>query len=235
MLFHGTLLRWGQVLDEVPMMFVLFAVTFTFIENRKERRYGAWLPFALTAGCLAFVYMYLVLYMYWIFLTGFIGGVCVLVFYGGMVVTRDGTPLNRLLFAAAVVSLVVGSSCWAIDDQFCATVRGLRLHIGWHIFTGLAAYLWLLGLVSLRGKPLGLDPVLVLPRPTLILRSVLGCPAYAREYGGKGCGVLPSGWHVRVVAGKGGGDAEQLLWEPGCAPVFLLPYVALRVVGGKEA
>ena len=44
-LYHATLLRVGQILDEVPMLCIIFSGIYCFIEDEMERKYGAWFPF----------------------------------------------------------------------------------------------------------------------------------------------------------------------------------------------
>ena len=51
-LFHGTLLRIGQVFDEVPMLCIIFVGIFCFVENQKLPKYGIWFPIALITSCL---------------------------------------------------------------------------------------------------------------------------------------------------------------------------------------
>jgi len=83
-LFHGTLLRWGQIMDEAPMMFYVFCALYCFIEDGPKPRYGTWLPILLASSCVLFVVYYLVFYVYWIFLVGFISGVVILVGLGAV-------------------------------------------------------------------------------------------------------------------------------------------------------
>ena len=71
-LFHGMLRRWGQVLDELPMILILFCVAFIAIEREKAPRYGAWFPAALALAAAAIVVLYLICNVYTVFLVGFV-------------------------------------------------------------------------------------------------------------------------------------------------------------------
>eukprot|EP00947_MAST-08B_sp_MAST-8B-sp1_P005857 g5857.t1 len=207
MLFHGTLLRWGQILDEVPMLGLLFCGLYCFIESGPTPRYGAWLPAALVTSFVAFVGTYLVLNYYLFFLVGFSGGVTLSLSYGFTIVLA-ASKMSKALFAAAAASIALGATVWIIDDLGChlfvaagigLRVQALRLHIGWHIMTGLGGYFFGLFLLSLRAKPL---------RKTATV--VVWCPGYG-------------GYRV----------SEDLSYKPAAArPTFFLPYVQL---GGTSA
>eukprot|EP00611_Tribonema_gayanum_P021932 TRINITY_DN4322_c0_g1_i2.p2 TRINITY_DN4322_c0_g1~~TRINITY_DN4322_c0_g1_i2.p2 ORF type:complete len:201 (-),score=30.41 TRINITY_DN4322_c0_g1_i2:893-1495(-) len=51
--FHGALQRWMQILDEVPMLWLIVAVIFCVYERNAAahggRQYGLWLPLVLVA------------------------------------------------------------------------------------------------------------------------------------------------------------------------------------------
>ena len=87
-LFHGTMLRFGQVLDEVPMLCIIFAGIYCFVEDAETSKYGVWFPFVLVAACISLVAGYLVFYMYSLFLLAFSSGVVLLLIRGVVVVQR---------------------------------------------------------------------------------------------------------------------------------------------------
>lgn len=132
MLFHGTLLRWGQVMDEAPMMLLLFSHLFMFIGAEKETRFGAWLPFSLILACVIFIGAYLLFYIYWFFLVGFTGSAVALLLYGSRHALRAATILTQVLFLTGVAFLAEGFACWQIDTLLCEQVQCFRLHILWH-------------------------------------------------------------------------------------------------------
>lgn len=203
-LFHGNLLRWGQILDEAPMLFLLFSYAYILIEDEPRPKHGIWLPVLLVASCLTFVGTYLVFYNYMIFLGGFVGGSLLLVCFGA-VAARGASRLCKALFVAGFLSLVTGTACWVIDDVGCAVawppIRLMRLHIGWHVLTGLAGYLFVLAAVAMLAAQLGGSR-----RPALYLW----------------CGGL-KGWRVAEDDRTG-----KLVWTRAPVPDFLLPYVAIE-------
>ena len=161
-LFHGSLRSWGQILDEVPMMLIIFAFAYCHLESKATPDHYPWLPIALIASCFAFVAAYLFFYFYAFFLIGFSGGVAMLLLYGVSIYGRVSV-LTKRIFLMGVISFLAGFLCWIVDDQFCRHVENFNLHIGWHILTSLGGYLFSLCHVTLRAKPLKKSAVLVLP------------------------------------------------------------------------
>jgi len=97
--------------------------------------------------------------------------------------------------------------CWIIDDSFCSYVVEARLHIGWHIFTSLSAYLFIMSLVAVRGTPLQKETILVYPNILAMLKFVIN-----KDDGQK------FGLEMRAKDGK-------LSTVPRASPPLFLPYV----------
>ena len=200
-LFHGALRSWGQILDEVPMLFIIFAFAYCHFESDASPKYYPYLPIALILACLAFVCGYLFFYFYAFFLMGFTGGVCLLLFYG-FYDFGEMSPVSRNLFLFGFYSIVFGTLLWIIDDVFCEYVQCLNMHIGWHVFTGFSSYLFAMCHVSARAKPLKKEAVLCIPYFV---------------------GYELVGMEMTATENKG------LKWKQmESPPEFILPYVALR-------
>lgn len=211
-LFHAALRSWGQILDEVPMLFIIFAFAYCHLEPRRKPAYYPWLPIVLVVSCFTFVAGYLFFYFYAFFLIGFSGGVGVLLIYG-VSIYGASSKLSKSIFVSGVSSLLLGFLCWITDDQYCTIVAHWNLHIGWHIFTGLGGYLFGLFQVSLRAKPLRKHAVLVMP--WLCRDSIRGgWDLYGIEIGTKNVSTTRETLSFTKIKG-------------GC-PEFFLPYVALR-------
>jgi dihydroceramidase len=150
-LFHGTLLRIGQVFDEVPMLCIIFVGIFCFVENQKLPKYGIWFPIALITSCLFLVAAYLIFYWYSLFLVAFSGGV-ILLLIRGVIVLKESPKLSAKILQSAALSIMIGFTCWMVDDQYCNNVQWMRLHIGWHIGTGFGGYMFVMFLLTLRAK-----------------------------------------------------------------------------------
>lgn len=209
-LFHGTLRSWGQILDEVPMLFIIFACAYCHIESNALPKFYPYLPIALIVSCLIFVCGYLFFYFYAFFLIGFVFGVCVLLVYGAAIYSKISS-LSQYLYLYAFYSLFVGVLFWCIDDVFCDReyVQCLNLHIGWHIFTGLSGYLFALYHVTLRAQPLKKEAVVCIPYIV-----------YDHNYGG---------YNLVGMEIKTKKNNKDLIWiQIESPPEFILPYVALR-------
>jgi dihydroceramidase len=159
-LFHGTLMRFGQVLDEVPMLCIIFVGVFCFVENQTHAKYGLWFPLLLAVMCISLVVAYLIFYIYSLFLVAFSGGV-VLLLIRGILVLKTSSKLSATILKIAAMSIVVGFTCWMSDDRWCSEVQWMRLHIGWHIGTGFGGYMFTLFLLSVRANKLGKEAHLV--------------------------------------------------------------------------
>ena len=159
-LYHATMLRVGQILDEVPMLCIIFAGIYCFIEDQKERKFGAWFPILLITVCLALVAGYLVFYLHILFVLAFGIGVVGLILRGWVVVKIAPKLSGRVLLLAAL-AISGGFSCWIADEHLCKYVIHLRLHIFWHLGTGLAGYLFTMFLLTLRAKAVGKEAAFV--------------------------------------------------------------------------
>jgi len=213
-LFHGALRSWGQILDEVPMLFIIFAFAYCHLEPKRKPDYYPWLPIALIMSCFTFVAGYLFFYFYAFFLIGFSGGVGILLIYG-VSIYGTSSKLSKRIFIFGVLSLLLGFLCWIIDDQYCNYISHWNLHIGWHIFTGLGGYLFGLFQVSLRAKALKKRAILIMP---WFCRDNVrgGWDLYGMEVETK---------HVSTTK-----ETLSLKKRKGMnhCPEFFLPYVALR-------
>lgn len=205
-LFHGTLLQWGQALDESPMMLLLTAFLFLFIEDGAERRFGAWLPILLCCSCAAFMGSYLFLNIYWMFVVGFTLGVLVLSALAWKRV-KVADRLCWLLFLYGLAGVVGGFIIWNIDNHLCSHVWFLRLHIGWHFGAGMGGYLLLLASLTWRYHRLGKNVALVLP-------SFSGMLSLDRAGHSRG---------TQLSLSKSG----VFQWTPAPFPELLLPYISV--------
>jgi dihydroceramidase len=214
-LFHGALRSWGQILDEVPMLFIIFAFAYCHLEPKEKPCYYPWLPVALVISCFTFVAGYLFYYFYAFFLVGFSAGVGILLIYG-VSIYGTSSKLSKRIFVFGVLALLTGFLCWICDDQYCKYISHLNLHIGWHIFTGLGGYLFGLFQVSLRAK-------------ALKKRAILVMPWFCRDPSRGGWDVYGMEIVTKYVYDRGE-MVESLSFtirKNGC-PEFFLPYVALK-------
>ena len=153
-LYHATLLRVGQVMDEVPMLCIIFSGIYCFAEDKAERKYGTWLPILLLAMCLGLVAGYLVFYWYLLFLLAF-GSGCIGLLVRGFIVVKYASKLSSRILCGAAAAVAFGFACWLLDEKLCNYVIQFRLHIFWHLGTGLGGYLFTMFLLTIRAPALG--------------------------------------------------------------------------------
>jgi len=207
-LFHGTLLRWAQVLDEAPMMGLLFIFVFCFLENSELRRFGAWMPWGLCAAFLVCVSTYLLLNVYWLFLLGFIGGSVFLILNGARVALYEASKLTGALFLTGCACQGLAALSWVADHHLCSQLVGLRLHVVWHFGSACGTYLFVMAFVSHRAGQIGERAVLVLPS------------VFSKMFPNSKDGTeIPNGLHVSVS------QSGSLQCIRGSVPEFFFPYV----------
>eukprot|EP01084_Bolivina_argentea_P231324 390136_1 len=205
-LFHGALRSWGQILDEVPMLFIIFAFAYCHLETNATPKYYPYLPIALITSCFVFIGAYLFFYFYAFFLMGFSGGVVLILSYGVSIFSKT-SRLSKAIFLSGLCAFLIGFSCWIVDDMFCEYVQTFNMHIGWHVFTGLGAYLFVMFQVTLRAKPLKKEAILIIPYVVYNAKT--------------------NAYHLIGMEIKA--NKNVLIWnETECLPEFFLPYVALR-------
>ena len=150
-LFHGTMRRSMQLLDEGPM--IGFIVTCTAwkmdklpLTKPKAHFYRVLLGSAV-AGLLLF---YLIIGNYEVFLHGVTFLISVEI-VTGINFRHVGEKRNGIL---AILGITAGRAFWEIENRYCETMPFVwPFHIIWHILACLAAYNLLLFNISLaKGK-----------------------------------------------------------------------------------
>jgi len=152
-LFHCTLRKAGQMLDEIPMVLGNHAILYSSILARKKASSPMVLYGILLSGLLhTIIYLYfqwftifVVLYaLGWIFQAK--------ILWGWM---REGFARN--IFPQTWLCIFLTFGCylgglvlWSIDNVFCDSVQGLQLHAIWHVSAGIATYYWNLVLMIQR-------------------------------------------------------------------------------------
>jgi dihydroceramidase len=148
--FHGTL-RFGlQMLDELPMLYLVTWLVWLLVETGPGRRLGAWFPAALvgyvllatagatlTRGDAQFLAFHLSFGALEIF--------CLL-----RVTWLALQPENarvRRVFVLGLLAYATGIAIWFVDLKACRRVSGLELHAWWHVLVSLGFFL-LLSVVS---------------------------------------------------------------------------------------
>ena len=149
-LFHMTLLRPMQMLDEVPMLWAVIVMVYCIIETDAVRpKYGRALPIGMFAYAV-FVTLLTSLSSGHVQFLLFHASFGSLEFWSlgaiAMRARRETDPtlcrLYRRGFSAYAIALV----CWASDIHFCESLQRMwpanpQLHALWHVFVSAGLYI----------------------------------------------------------------------------------------------
>ena len=149
--FHGTLRRQLQMLDELPMLYLVTWLVWLLVETGPRPRLGRWFPAALVA--------YVLLATVAAAFTG--GGVQFYAFHvsfgalelfclgrvSWLAFRPENAPVRRQFFAG-IGAYALGLGLWFVDLLDCShLVPNPQLHAWWHVLVSVGFFL-LLGVVS---------------------------------------------------------------------------------------
>jgi dihydroceramidase len=168
--FHTTLRFEHQMMDELPMLYLVSVMAYILLENRPQRRFGLWLPLALfgyavlatalasgTRGKLQF-YLFQVSFLT---LELFALGRTYLIH------RRSQDLVGRRIFRFGMSAYLIAVTVWISDIKFCSTLNetlpsmGIpnpQLHAWWHVLVSIGFYTLLLVIAHDRLKTLGQAP-----------------------------------------------------------------------------
>ncbi len=170
MAFHATLLFELQMLDELPMLYTATLLVYILVENRPERRFGAWFPATLAAYAVLATYGESCMRgsaQFWSFQVSF----ATLEFYAMarvFLLYRASQDRNqRRFFVAGIGLYLIAIVFWFIDLNYCSGIvdfsRALgfsnpQLHAWWHVLVSAGLYALVLVIAYDRCRVLGLVP-----------------------------------------------------------------------------
>jgi dihydroceramidase len=165
--FHATLRFECQVLDEVPMLYTALVMIYIVLENRRERRFGAWLPAALVAYGMVVTSLDTLTrgkLQFYLFQTSFASMELFALYRVCCVYRASENQLVRNLFWTGITSYAIAILCWFVDLKACGIVGGVlpahgipnpQLHAWWHVLVSNGLYVLTLMLASHRLGVLG--------------------------------------------------------------------------------
>ena len=164
--FHGTLtwypnpspnLRWGQALDELPMIYGSTAFFYTVVEADLAETRRPWLPYAEAAYCAAFTLGYFALPRFFaVFILSYACAVALIIHQTHRIyvtyVRHDrsaaGLWQRRLFWTAAICYPAGLLLLWVPENALCPSFPGLfhrlQLHAWFHIVTGISPFSFVL-------------------------------------------------------------------------------------------
>jgi dihydroceramidase len=168
--FHASLRFELQLLDELPMLYSALIMVYILLENRAERRFGAWFPALLVVHALlvttltAFTRGKLQFYL-------FHASFGSLEFFGlyrvYRISRRSSDVVVHRLFRVGMGAYAVALFCWITDLKACETLDGTlprlglvnpQLHAWWHILVSVGLYLLVVLVAYDRLQVLGRKP-----------------------------------------------------------------------------
>jgi dihydroceramidase len=183
--FHATLRFEFQLLDELPMLYLVTMMVYLLLEPGPSQRFGRWLPLALLGyACLATISDALTRGQFQFFAFQLSFGALEL-FCLLRVAFLSFEPANRAilpLFKGGLVLYLGGILLWFTDLRFCSwlsagmAAAGLpnpQLHAWWHVLVSGGFYMLLLVVAYDRLRRHGSKPVL---RSQWGLLPVVGVP-----------------------------------------------------------
>ena len=170
--FHATLRFELQLLDELPMLYLVALMVYILMEDRPTTRFGPLFP----AGLIAYAALLTWLcagsrgrLQFWVFQVSF-GSLELFSLVRVYLVHRRTTDgALRRLFKWGLLCYGLGVSLWFIDIRFCEVVSVLlprhgipnpQLHAFWHLLVSCGFYALLLVIGADRLRTLGRTPSL---------------------------------------------------------------------------
>jgi len=172
---HGTLHWVFQSSDELPMLYLLLSDAYAVVELDAAIGKPAypWLGPAMIGATLFNTLVYYIFQdLYWVFLTTFALGCCLITYCGARMVygsqaRENGPEVIRVWFTAMVSYLGLATPVWILDMLLChhgvedlalrlpGFLRGWTPHVIWHFAAGLGGYCLTIFLMLVRAEALG--------------------------------------------------------------------------------
>ncbi len=128
-LFHATMHRFTQLLDEIPMIWLNSVLVYELIPS------SYWFISAFFISIIYNLY-----HIYSIFIVYFtVSGL--FVFFIPIQMRKNA--FAKKLLTIALTLFTIGFIKWIIDNIFCSYVHDYYLHAWWHIWSGLSLYYYI--------------------------------------------------------------------------------------------
>jgi hypothetical protein len=151
-LFHGTMRRSMQLLDEGPMVgFVATSILWKADKHPWTRQFDTLLYRVVLGGLhVAVFWAYLWMGSYELFVHGF-----TLLVLGDVILNHTWTLGKPLKYRnISLLSILLGRALWEVENRMCEAFPAVwPLHVVWHLLSGVSAYCSVLHNISMVEKP----------------------------------------------------------------------------------
>lgn len=161
--FHGTLMRWAQALDELPMVWLGLVGVWTVWQRAEVRGTGG----GLAALALGFAALFSTAYLRApAFFAVFIATYALCAAYMVLAAVRwtflhpSPDTLKRVFLACVATYLGTLAFCWIPEHVLLpcdSPIQAVPLHALWHLGAGVGTYLWVLWSILDRRRTEGVD------------------------------------------------------------------------------
>ncbi len=148
--FHASLRFGTQLLDELPMVYLVLVIVYVLTGARWRWPFvlAAALLTALASGTRGQVQFY-------VFQIGF-GALELFALAKTYLLQRQAVPEVRRLYRYGMLSYAVAVTVWFVDIRFCGVTGDLKLHALWHVLVSAGFYALLLVIArSFTASPMG--------------------------------------------------------------------------------
>lgn len=136
-LFHATMSRLGQLLDELPMLWLNTLLLYE-IYKIYGNRYICFKFLHLLTLIISLFYIYQGTYSIFLFYFAMTG--CFVFF---IPILHKKKETSRALLTTSLVLFSIGFVCWLLDYFCCFYVYNYYLHARWHILCAFAVYYYI--------------------------------------------------------------------------------------------
>jgi len=175
-LFHSTLLRFTQSLDELPMIFsaLIFIYIIHTMNDPNEGTEASELRKKQIGAILSLIgFAIFVIYSIFpenpiVFQGIYVGLVCYVTWKSIRMYKKCQIQEAKYLLETAMVFCLLGSFLWLVEPKLCSSVGWLNLHAWWHVLICCGIYLEILFFKYIRLSALGFRPSILPMKPTLL-------------------------------------------------------------------